>query len=517
MEERQIKYLTYASSLTDLCAVNSSFDSGTLRIAYTGDNQNHTSISKDVFSRGMPSIYGCPIVCNYIRETDSIGGHDIEVVRDDDGIRIVNITQPVGFIPQDANVWFEDVEEEDGSVHEYFCTEAILWKRQEAYKKIKRDGITSQSMEVTVKDGEMVDGVYHIYDLEFTAFCLLGDVKPCFESAALEFARQDFSAQFSEMMQEFKGEINSMVVTPLGEDNRHPHQNSTEGGNKVLNEKQELIAKYGIDINTLDFSIDDYSVEELINKFEEITAERAVGEQSDDGCQEHNLQYALTAELVDEIRVKLGTEKIETPYGVEARYQYIDCDLEALEVYAYDMSEHWTVYGFTFTKDGDVITIDFESKKRKKFAIVDYDEGEQASPIDAVFARAEQKILDNTEWEAKYNTASDAITSMESELNELREFKASAEAAEAEAKRANVFSKFADLEGIESFDSLRENCSELDIDALEEKCYAIRGRYGTQANFSLETKTPKLKVTTHTITPNEPYGGIVEEYLGKQN
>lgn len=33
----EILNLTYASSLTDLCEINSSFDSGILRIAYTGD------------------------------------------------------------------------------------------------------------------------------------------------------------------------------------------------------------------------------------------------------------------------------------------------------------------------------------------------------------------------------------------------------------------------------------------------------------------------------------------------
>ena len=42
----EILNLTYASSLTDLCEINSSFDSGILRIAYTGDNRNGSSIPK---------------------------------------------------------------------------------------------------------------------------------------------------------------------------------------------------------------------------------------------------------------------------------------------------------------------------------------------------------------------------------------------------------------------------------------------------------------------------------------
>lgn len=36
-------------------------------------------------------------------------------------------------------------------------------------------------------------------------------------------------------------------------------------------DKQNLIEKYGIDVNTLDFSIDDFTVEELEEKFKAIT------------------------------------------------------------------------------------------------------------------------------------------------------------------------------------------------------------------------------------------------------
>ena len=133
----EILNLTYASSLTDLCEINSSFDSGILRIAYTGDNRNGSSISKDVFERCIKTIYNCPVVCNYDRETDTLGGHDMELVRKDDGsLILVNLTQPIGVVPQTAKVYWETVEEDDGTVNEYLCAEVLIWKRQEAYRKI---------------------------------------------------------------------------------------------------------------------------------------------------------------------------------------------------------------------------------------------------------------------------------------------------------------------------------------------------------------------------------------------
>lgn len=142
--------------------------------------------------------------------------HDMELVgTDDGGMRIVNITQPVGVVPESAKYWWEEIEDDSG-LHEYLCVDVLIWKRQEAYKKIKEDGITDESMEISVKEGSMVDGVYVIKRFEFTAFCLLGSAEPCYESASLEmFSCNDFKAQLAEMMQEFK-ETFSLAQSPEG-------------------------------------------------------------------------------------------------------------------------------------------------------------------------------------------------------------------------------------------------------------------------------------------------------------
>lgn len=510
--------MTYASSLTNLCEINSSFDTGILRICYTGDNRNGSHISKKAIERSLQTIYNCPIVCNYDRETDTLGGHDMEVVRDENGgLHIVNVTQPVGIIPESSRVWFEEFEEKDGTVNEYLYAEALLWKRQEAYRKIKKDGITAHSMEITVKEGKTVDGVYHIEDFEFTAFALIG-VEPCFESSSLEmFSKQDFKQQLSEMMQDLK-ESFKQVTTSSEVDNTHPQNYSMEGGERVLEDKMELIAKYGIDIESLDFSIEDFTVEELTEKFEALKAASSTGSAAtataaptptDD-------KFALTSNIIDELYRVLGEVKIEREWGECTRYWYVDCDFELNEVYCWDSSD-WLLYGFTYAVDGDSITIDFDSKKRKKYVIADFDEGEQPSPFAPVFADMEQKLRDGAEWEAKYQTASDTIASMETELGKLRQFKTDTETAIAKGERDAVFAQFEDLVGVEAFEALRENCMEYDIETLEEKCYAIRGRNGGAAKFALENKTPKLKVEK-TDAANEPYGGIFAKYgIGSNN
>lgn len=100
MSERNMS-IVFSSGISDITERNSSFDSGVLRVCYTGRNRNNSFISKETFERCMSSIYNCPIVCRYDRETDTIGSHDMELVTDKDGgMRIVNVTHLSALSPK---------------------------------------------------------------------------------------------------------------------------------------------------------------------------------------------------------------------------------------------------------------------------------------------------------------------------------------------------------------------------------------------------------------------------------
>lgn len=506
---KKVMSLTYASSLSDMCEVNSSFDTGVLKICYTGQNRNGSDISKAAIKRSLNTLYNCPVVCNYDRETDTLGGHDMEVVQSDDGLRLVNMTQPVGVIPESAKVWFDECEEEDGTVHEYLFSEVLLWKRQEAYKKLKKDGITAHSMELNVKDGESVDGIYHIKDFEFTAFCLIG-VEPCFEGSALElFSMNSFKEQFSQMMQELKENYESVNAADAVDDKS---QILTEGGEEVLEQKMELVDEEVV-------------VEEQEEKFEkaedaesaeeatevEVAAEEPVAEEPAEEPATAE-EFALNSNLVEELARSVEAVTIQKEWGECHKYWFIDCDMDAAKVYCWD-TEDWLLYGFDYEMNGDAVVVNFESKKRMKYAIVEFDEGEQASPIAQVFAHFEQKIIDNAGWESKYQTASATIDSMNAEMESLRDFKMQVENAESEKAMDAVFAKFGDLEEIDAFKQLKENRKNYDIESLEEKCYAIRGRNGTAAKFELQETAPKIPVVkTGATTGDEPYNGLFVRY-----
>lgn len=517
----EVLKMTFASSLTDICEINSSFDKGILRICYTGENRNKTSISKEAIKSAIKTMYNCPVVCHYDRETDSFGGHDIEIAYDADGTpKLVNLTQPVGVIPESAKVWFQEHEDEDGDTREYLYSEVLLWKRQEAYSKIKRDGITGHSMEIKIKDGQKIEGIYHILDFEFEAFALIGKT-PCFEGAALEtfttdfysannmlkeaLSARDFKQQMFEMMQDLKETY--MSANTFNEDG--DIKNSMGGGEQTLDERMELVAKYGIDVDTLDFSIEDFTIEELTEKFEamkQAEPETVVEPEVDNAN-----NFELTNNLMEELVRQVSEETVTHEWGESRRYIYVDCDIEAREVFCLD-SEDWLLYGFNFAMNGDNVVVDYESKKRKKYAITDFDEGEQPSPFAGIFTEMEGKINELSVIEGKYNEATEEIASMSEELTTLRKFKADIDDANARAERNAVFARFDDLNGVEAFEALRENCKDIAVDDLEEKCFAIRGRQGTVAKFDLDHTTPVIPVVRHDEEEYEPYGGLFEKY-----
>lgn len=505
MEKRKLRLL-FSSGISELTEHNSSFDKGILRVAYTGKNPNNSSISREAFERSLPSIYNCPIVCNYDREENEIGGHDVEIVSDEDGgMRLVNLTQPVGVVPESAKHYWEEIEDNSG-VHEYLCVEVLLWKRQEAYRKIKEDGVTDESMEIEVKEGSMADGVYVIDLFEFQAFCLLGRVRPCFESAGLEvFSAGDFKEQLAQMMREFKDTLSSPAHREYGLEEQH----DSEGGSETLDEKRKLLAQFGLQESELDFKLEDYSLEELREKLEAKPADTGSGA----GAEE---KFALENQFRDELwaAVENGSEKVETCWGLERRYYVWDYDHEASQVYVEDVTD-WNIYALPFTMEGDRVEVDFTQKTRMKLAVVPFEDGAGADPMAGLISTFSTRYAENDKrWTEKYQELNEKFSAMEEEVAQLRKFEEDTKGETLRAQRQEILDRFEDLSGVEAFEALREGSANYSVEDLEEKCFAIRGRaIASGAKFSLQEKTPKLKVDKTGVKGNEePYGGVFAEY-----
>lgn len=398
------------------------------------------------------------------------------------------------------------MEEENGQVHQYLCTKALIWKRSAAYEKLINDGITAQSMEITVTRGHDDDGIFVIDDFQFTAFALLG-VEPCFESAAAVFSENESTVKFHLMMEDMKHEFQMMQSSEeVGINTIH-----TEGGEEKLDEKYNLLEEFGLKEEDIDFNLDDFSVEELREKFEAMKEPVVAEPVSADP--ENTENFALIEQVKSEIRTALAAEVYSDPYwGDIPKYSYIDYDPDVCQVYCYD-TEDWNMYSFVYAMNGDAVAIDFATKKRVKCSFVEFDEGEQTAGIAGVFGLMTEKAQANdAEYDLRYEAHKHEIETAHAEIEELRQFKVNTEKAQADAEREAVFANFEDLAGNEMFEALRDNCDGISVEDLEDKCYAIRGRVNSVAKFSNQS-LPRIPVENHIDKGlSEPYGGLFAKY-----
>lgn len=511
MPERES--LMYRFSLDEIKDLNSFFARGKMRIAYHGRNPNGTHISKEAFDLCIPTIFNCPIVANYMKETDSIGGHDVSIVKTESGLAMQNITEPVGVIPESAATWWEVVEEPDGTEHEYLCTEVLFWKRQAVYPHLKENDFTSGSMEIAVTNRHYDDnGEMHIDAFEFTAFCLLERDHPCFQSAGVElFSIEACREQFSSMMEDLKKEFSEVIAASADDINQNP----LKGGDRNMNDCvniDEMLTQYGLSAEEITFETDGLTQDELTLKFSQLRdAKMNPPEQEPEQPSEleqpeepETQKFSLTLEqFIQNVLTELAAERVPDPYcgGSMCRYWYMDCDMEANLVYVEDTQNHF-LYAVPYTMDGDNTVLDMKARKRVKRQYVDYDEGENKS---FVFS-----CLD-----AFGQSCKEKFDALMQEKGELEKFRLDTEKAKRDEEVQRVFAAFSDLSGNERFDELKENPGEMTADELEEKCFAIRGRMAIQQNYSLERpaegfRLPIDEKAAH--VSDEPYGGIFAEF-----
>lgn len=568
-------WLEFPCSISDIVEKNRSFDACTIWVMYHGKNRNRTSISKEAVEKAIPTLYNCPVVCNYNVEEDTIGGHDVEFVKTKNGIKMVNLTDAIGVIPSGAEYRWQ-TRMDNGEEHEYLVVDGLLWKRSSAYDKLKRDGVEGQSMEITINDGKSVDGIYEIYDFDFTAFCILGeDVAPCFEGASIEtFSLGVYKTRFASLMEDLKKDP-SVVTTALADDNTF----SLKGGEGKVN-LNELMAKYGLTDTDISFETEGLSTEELEAKFAEIQQAKFDGEEEGTGTEtpaagtetggtaESGTQETGTSGDNQGTATGTGSDTGSTAAAGDGEGEAalgggegsteVDPNSEeesdasgdnakknnnfalmagqlreelyaALSVETYfdayweeDIQRYWLI---DFDADAQIVYADdwkdwvlcgFNYTMNGDHPVIDF----------ASYKRKKVVFVDFDEGEpagAMFSIAKDGLKAVfekkfakaTKEFDELKKFHDETVAAQRKAEMDEVFASFGDLAGNESFEALKANYGELTVDEVNEKCFAIRGR-SMKVTFSANQQAPasvKLPVERKLSSDdNEPYNGIFAKY-----
>lgn len=357
MENKVIRYKTQIQIVpSSMKQLNKQFALVDILLCYHGKNRNMTAMTKEVIETSLPSLYGIPIVGEYIYLDDGsqdFGSHGGKIIISDKGIKFENTTKPYGFITKEAvdNAKWVTITEKNGiQQHEYLeLKNCIVWEKRYEEVSALLDKNYGQSMEIEINatDGYDSDGYLNIKEMTFSAACILGsnpdgtDVIPCFESACIgrHYELDSFKKEFALMLDEYKkfneSDGTSTPATTSVQNNATNNNPHMEGENKM------------------DFA----KITELLSK-------------SDDNC-----KYRL---------LNVTENKV------------FALDMENYKPYGFD-------YAVTKNEDAESIIIDFESKTEMSLSATDkiadgnFDEFSIKNEIDTVKEEyAKGLIADNT-------------------------------------------------------------------------------------------------------------------------
>lgn len=497
--KKSFEKIRFSTDLKDINDINPSFASGRMRIAYTGDNGNRSSIPKEVFEKAIPSMFNCPIVAKYDRASDSIGSHDVELVIKNNAIKLVNVTQPVGLVPAGASYSFEVDTDEDGNEHEYLSVDVILWKRQEAFEHIMQAESIDESMECVFEESHVDDRGYLVADkMYFEAFCLLESANPCYEGACVEVFSSDEKLEFKHQCELMLSEFSELVSQQ-----------------KV--EIDEVFEKGGKDMELTDAIRD-----ELLSEFS-ITLEE--------------LNFEITAEMtVEEFKEKLNEfnkEQVEEP-SVEPSQNDPDPDPEP--------DPEPQKFAFTYEQMREAISNALENTSTVSYYLCDFD-NEYAFVEKVTYTENDYNVEHGRfgytfDEETKTATISgefelmvltwltvaenDAIETRRSMIDELIEFKESTLSKSYKDEICEIEKSFSDLKEVEEFASyiseaklgIEDAEKRLDVTDIREHCFAIRGKLVKQFNEKLDdTKTPRVPLDFSKQTKTSSvYGELFGKY-----
>lgn len=189
---------------------------GMCKVCYVGQeaNRNGTVITKEVATEMGRKLPGSPVVGYFDKETEDFRGHERDIVVEDGDWDLVDITKPYGFVPTNANVWFQKFVD-DGIEHEYLVTEVYIWTG--VYPESQRviESGNNQSMELGKTEGFWTNDsntsrrVFILNEALIKKLCILGEqVEPCFEGAQIG---KTFSLEDDKEFQIFKTKVYSFM------------------------------------------------------------------------------------------------------------------------------------------------------------------------------------------------------------------------------------------------------------------------------------------------------------------
>lgn len=470
-----------------------------LRVMHDSTNPNGSNFELDVINEAEPSIYGIPILAKV--KFDENGqpqfmSHEMHLEIDyKDELRLIYDEIPIGFVPNGA--FYEVKKYKDKN---YVYVDCYIWRGYSNYAEdiIERDKDIKLSMEIAVDKYEF-DKEKDYYDIKkyrYTGITLLGsnigtgmiDALATTNTDNINFSIENIKQKATEMINQLKYDLQI-------------NHSQKGGANIPMNEelRQSILAEFNLALEQLNFEItEEMTEEELRLKLSDLVKEKHDNPVPNNTIPaEPEITFSTTYRQKYEILSNLLSNKVERDNegNVVKEIYFWLADFD--DNYIYVERNTWTKdnydcdngrYSYIF----DDANLSAELTGEFEVMIVIRVTPEENKAI--------QEMRNNYELMVK-------------DYEELKQFKSDTIKDKRDIEEKEVFSKFDErLLEVEDYKKLKENCSNLTIEQIEEKCFCLVGKLTT--NFSKDQKKDdtiiKLPFEQHTDdVEDDGYGGLL--------
>ena len=472
----------------------------TLRACHIGLNRNGSFISEENMKKAMPSLKYRPLLAA-IHEIDSgeleFHGHDMEI--DDEG-NITYLEQQVGTFTAD-DPWLEYNEEYDKT---YVMANALIpIEYTEAAGIIKKHNGTKVSVELVIDSlvYNVKEKYLELIDFRFNGCTLLGYNKDGTEigegmlGSRLDIS--DFSVNKTEFDQLYNDEAYKQMVAELTA-NYLLNKNNKKGGIS-MSKLEELMSKYQVAIEDIEFETENLSDEELEAAFKEAFDNTATDNTDDDVQVSDNEIFNNEGDDKVPCVKKCSIELNGKTYEYE---QSLNDKLIALEVLVNDTyAEADNAYYCVIVYDEYVVMRDYWNGRAYRQS---YEEDGEVYSL----------IGDRVEVYANYLTKEEEeeLKNLRSNYAKLVEYKAGIEEKELRAQKMNIIEKekYNDIRNVDAFKELVDNIDSYSLDEIEVKAKVILADNIELINFSFNesAQKPRVGVGYDTNGAEKPYGDL---------
>jgi len=520
-------------SLLTTYEIDETFDSDKfiklrLRVCHDGTNPNGSSFIVENMEKAKESIKNIPMLAHVIIDADGkpqFGAHDTHIEEDkanEGEYRLIYDEQPIGGVPETNNY-----ENSDYQGRNYVYTDAFVWKDYSNYSQsiIERDKNIKLSMEIIV-DSYSYDNktkTFNIINYRYKGITLLGNNNGTgmIDALATTESFSDNKQKFFNLMSDLKEDIIKNQSSLEVDNINNTFSKDNEKGVNILNEeKTKLLEKYNLTIESLDFSIDDLSIEDLEVRLKDFTnvaqaqiAEPIVEPTTVSFSATYNQKREALRNALDSIYVKNADGDI-----VESTYFYV---VDFNDEFCFVEKDYWSEEG-DFEETHGRFAYNFD-----QIAITAIITGEWEEMFMTWLTTEEKQALDAervkfTSVESEFSTYKDTYKTEETVVEELRTYQAKVISDQHTEELNKVFtmSEFEKLIGNKEFETLKTKVNDYsDVETLTDKCFSILGR--ANINFSLVTPTPiekktvKISIDTTDSSDDSPYGVLFDKYKTK--